>query len=130
MSLGHSMVTLLLPITDANRAKEFYGQRLRLPLVGVDAEGSLRYRLGGGSELLLLYRPDQRPSEGTALSFEVDDIEAEVARLEESGVIFEDYDLPDLKTTGHICDLETGKAAWFADPDGNILSIHQGITSS
>ncbi len=127
MSLAHSAVALLLPISDADRAREFYGQRLLLPFVGVDAEGSLRYRLGGGSELLLLHRPDQRPSEGTTLSFEVDDIESEVAALEERGVVFEDYDLPDLKTIGHICNLATGKAAWFTDPDGNILCVHQPI---
>jgi len=130
MSLAHSAVALLLPITDAARAREFYGQRLLLPFEGVDAEGSLRYRLGGGSELLLLRRPDQRPSEGTALSFEVGDIESVVSTLKERGVVFEDYDLPDLKTVGHICNLETGKAAWFTDPDGNILCIHQAMPST
>jgi len=130
MTLAHSSVAVMLPITDAARAREFYSQRLGLPYDGVDEEGSPMFRLAGGCELVLLQRPEQRPSEGTAMSFEVEDIEAEVAALEERGVVFEDYDLPDLKTVGHICEMGTGKAAWFADPDGNILCIHQGLADS
>ena len=68
-----------------------------------------------------------RPSkaEHTAISFEVDDLEREVTDLERHGVRFEDYDLPGLKTDHHIAQIDGMLAAWFKDPDGNILCVHQ-----
>ena len=59
------------------------------------------------------------------MSFEVSDIEAELADLESRGVVFEDYDLPDMRTVNHICVLGSEKAAWFRDTEGNYLCIHQ-----
>ena len=40
-------------------------------------------------------------------------------------MVFEDYDLPDLKTVDHVCVMGAEKAAWFKDPDGNVLCLHQ-----
>ena len=41
------------------------------------------------------------------------------------GVRFEDYDLPGLKTVEGVCVLGGERAAWFRDPEGNTLCIHQ-----
>lgn len=57
----------------------------------------------------------------TTLSFRVDNIADAIARLGARGVIFADYDYPDLKTVGHVCVLSVEKAAWFEDTEGNIL---------
>jgi hypothetical protein len=40
---------------------------------------------------------------------------------------FEDYDYPGLKTVNKVCVLGSEKAAWFKDPEGNILCIHQSL---
>ena len=55
----------------------------------------------------------------------VDDIEAVVAELDRRGVLFESYDMPGLKTdSNHIAEIPDGpKAAWFKDPDGNIIAV-------
>ncbi len=127
MTLSQSTVSMMLPISDPTRAQQFYTDKLELPFGGTNAEGSLLYKLAGGSELVLLPRPDATPSPSTSMSFEVSGIEAEVAKLEEQGVVFEDYDLPDLKTTDHVCVLGSEKAAWFKDPDGNILCVHETL---
>jgi len=37
------------------------------------------------------------------------------------------YDLPGLKTIEHVCVLGSEKAAWFQDPEGNILCLHEDI---
>jgi hypothetical protein len=37
--------------------------------------------------------------------------------------VFEEYDLPDLKTEGGIATVAGVRAAWFKDPDGNILAV-------
>jgi hypothetical protein len=42
------------------------------------------------------------------------------------GVVFEDYDFPNLKTVEHVCVLGSEKAAWFKDTEGNYLCVHEG----
>jgi predicted enzyme related to lactoylglutathione lyase len=61
------------------------------------------------------------------VSFNVQDIAAAVAALQQRGVRFADYDLPGLKTVEHVCVLGSEKAAWFEDPEGNILCLHEDI---
>ena len=128
MSLTHRAVTMMLPVTDVDRASTFYTESLGLDYTGTNDEGSAMYALDGGATLLLLPRPDSRPSESTAMSFEVDDVASEISTLEERGVVFEDYDLPGLKTVDHVCVLGSEKAAWFKDPDGNVLCLHETMS--
>ena len=127
MSLTKSTVAVMLPVTDADRAKKFYSESLGLDYTGTNDEGSPMYSLGGGSTLVLLPRPEGTRSESTAMSFEVDDVAGEVRDLVARGVTFADYDLPGLKTVEHVCELGSEKAAWFNDPDGNVLCIHEVV---
>lgn len=116
----------MLPIRDAARAREFYESRLELPFAGTnDTTGESVYRLAGGSQLVLRVLPDARPSPHTAMSFEVDDIRAEISALTSRGVAFEDYDQPGFTTVDHVFDGGDTLAAWFLDPDGNVLCLHQ-----
>jgi hypothetical protein len=46
-----------------------------------------------------------------------------VAELRSRGIVFEEYDLPGLKTINGIADMDGERAAWFKDSEGNILSI-------
>lgn len=125
MTLTDSVVAVLLPTGDAARAQDFYEKRLGLPFDGTSPAGELMFRIAGGSHLALRPFPEVHPSPNTAMSFEVADITQEIADLESRGVRFEDYDLPDLTTVGHVFDDGTTKAAWFLDPDGNVLCLHQ-----
>jgi hypothetical protein len=63
----------------------------------------------------------------TTVSFAVDDVEETVASLRESGVVFEEYDLPNLKTENGVTSLGSIKAAWFKDPDGNLLAVTSSV---
>jgi catechol 2,3-dioxygenase-like lactoylglutathione lyase family enzyme len=125
MSLATRAVAVMLPVEDVDRAKKFYDESLGLDYTGANDEGSAMFQLGGGTTLMLLPRPGGPRSEATALSWEVDDLEAEVRDLEGRGVTFEDYDLPGLKTVDHVATMEGEKAAWLVDPDGNVLCVHQ-----
>jgi catechol 2,3-dioxygenase-like lactoylglutathione lyase family enzyme len=125
MTLTHRTVAMMLPVTDVDRARTFYTESLGLDYTGTNEEGGAMFALEGGSALVLLPRPDSRPSESTAMSFEVDDITSEIGDLEGRGVVFEDYDLPDLKTVDHVAVMGSEKAAWFKDPDGHVLCLHQ-----
>lgn len=123
MSLSDSSVSVMLPISDPDRAQKFYSDQLGLPFEGTNPLGELQYRLAG-AQLMLLPRPDEKPLASTALSFEVADVAQTIADLEGQGVTFEDYDGPGLKTEGHIASMGTETAAWFLDPDGNVLCVH------
>lgn len=126
MSLTESAVAVMLPTRDATRAQEFYEGRLGLPCEGTnDATGETTFRLASGNRLVARLLPDAHPSPNTAMSFQVADIGAEIAMLESRGVVFEDYDLPGFTTVDHVFDDGSVKAAWFLDPDHNVLCLHQ-----
>lgn len=127
MPLTDSAVAVMLPVSDPQRAQKFYEDQLGLPYEGSNEYHELRFGLSGGAHLVLLPRPDEKPSPSTAMSFEVGDVTEEVANLESRGVRFEDYDRPELKTVDHIAEMGRDKAAWFLDPDGNVLCVHQTI---
>jgi predicted enzyme related to lactoylglutathione lyase len=114
-------------VADEARAKDFYEGALGLPVRGKDPTGMTIFGLDGSASLGLMVDPKAVHSGHTALTFEVDDIDSAMRDLEEHGVHFEDYDLPDLKTDEHhIYSAGGEKASWFADPDGNILCLHEG----
>jgi catechol 2,3-dioxygenase-like lactoylglutathione lyase family enzyme len=119
-----TMVVATIPVTDLERAKEFYGNTLGLTLLWENPM-SARYRCGGVSELSVFQRPPLT-TEHTLAHFEVEDIAAAVADLDGKGVEFLDYTDGPLATTGHIAQLGPARAAWFRDPDGNTLGLRQG----
>ena len=116
----------MLPVKDLARARHFYEDALGLEPLGVKPDGKFIYRCGG-TELALFPKPEGTKAEHTALSFRVDDIGATVAAVRSRGVRFADYDLPGLKTVEHVCVLGSEKAAWFEDPEGNILCLHEDV---
>lgn len=124
--LDASQVTCMLPVKDMERARRFYEQQLGLVPLGLKPDGKFIYRCGG-TELALFPKPDGTPATHTAVSFKVEHIGAAVGELERRGVRFADYDLPGLKTVEHVCVLGSEKAAWFEDPEGNILCLHEDL---
>jgi catechol 2,3-dioxygenase-like lactoylglutathione lyase family enzyme len=124
--LDASQVTCMLPVKDMERARRFYEQQLGLVPQGLKPDGKFIYRCGG-TELALFPKPDGTQATHTAVSFKVEHIGAAVGELERRGVRFADYDLPGLKTVEHVCVLGAEKAAWFEDPEGNILCLHEDL---
>jgi catechol 2,3-dioxygenase-like lactoylglutathione lyase family enzyme len=122
--LTTSQATAMLPVLDMSRARAFYEKTLGLPVARVRPSGEARYESGGHS-FALYPRSTPTRADHTALSFEVKDIGAEMEALRSRGVRFEEYDLPGLKTSDGVCVLGGERAAWFKDPEGNILCIHQ-----
>ena len=114
----------VLPAKDIDRARELYRDKLGLEPVQTIEGDNLVYRCGKGTGFLL-YRTDNAGSaKNTQLSWGVDDVEKEVEELRSRGVVFEDYDMPGLKTENGIATMEgMGQGAWFLDTEGNILNI-------
>jgi predicted enzyme related to lactoylglutathione lyase len=59
------------------------------------------------------------------LGWNVDDIEAAVARLAAAGVTCERYGFPGQDERGIMRFPDGTRVAWFKDPDGNVLSVAQ-----
>jgi catechol 2,3-dioxygenase-like lactoylglutathione lyase family enzyme len=124
--LADTQVTCMLPVKDLARAREYYEGRLQLTPLGAKPDGKFIYR-AGGTELALFPKPEGTKAEHTAVSFRVQNIARAIAELKSRGVVFDDYDLPGFKTVEHVCVLGSEKAAWFRDPEGNILCLHEDV---
>jgi catechol 2,3-dioxygenase-like lactoylglutathione lyase family enzyme len=124
--LSGTQVTCMLPVKDVARARRFYEEALGLEALGAQPDGKFVYRCGG-TEIALFPKPEGTKAQHTALSFQVDDIESTITALGARGVVFADYDFPGLRTVNHVCVLGAEKAAWFEDPEGNILCLHEDL---
>lgn len=124
--LSDAPVMAILPTTDVDRAKDFYQNTLGLKLAPEPIEeGGAMFEAGKGTRLLVYTRQEPNKAEHTQAGFMVDDLEGVIKELEDKGVKFEDYDLENVKTVGHIMTMDDGtRTAWFKDPDGNILAIN------
>jgi catechol 2,3-dioxygenase-like lactoylglutathione lyase family enzyme len=122
--LASSKAISMLPVVEMSRARKFYEEALGLPRPVVQPNGTAQYE-AGGTRFALYPRQTPTRADHTALSFEVKDLAAEMKQLRARGVVFEEYDLPGLKTENGVCVLGSERAAWFKDPEGNILCIHQ-----
>ena len=125
--LKGTQISCMLPVIDIERARRFYGEQLGLEPVGPKLSGKFVYRCGG-TELALFPKAGGTKATHSTLSFQVGDITAAIRALEARGVVFADYDLPGFKTVDHVAVLGSEKAAWFQDPEGNILCLHEDIS--
>jgi len=125
--LSHqSSICAVVPVSDIERARRFYCDDLGLREVPVAPAGGLTLQAGGATMLFCYESPHAGRALHTLATWDVDNLEEEMENLEEHGVRFEDYDLPDGPTTDNgIASMDEVKSAWFKDPDGNVLCLHQ-----
>jgi catechol 2,3-dioxygenase-like lactoylglutathione lyase family enzyme len=118
-------IIAFVPTTDAERALAFYQDTLGFHLVK-DDHFALVFD-ANGTRLRVVRLKEFKPAHFTILGWEVTDIEAGTAELEQRGVRFERY--PGLEQDAHGIWTAPGgdRVAWFKDPDGNILSLSQHV---
>src|SRR5215213_6502899 len=133
--LQQGRVAARLPAQDLDRARRFYAEKLGLE-PAEERPGGLRYVCAGGGEFALFASAGAPSGAHTQMGWEVDDLEATVRALEAGGVVFEEYDVPGLRTAGGIADIEGNypskggvgeRGAWFRDSEGNLLGIGQAV---
>jgi catechol 2,3-dioxygenase-like lactoylglutathione lyase family enzyme len=123
--LGKADAMPMIAVKDIDRARKFYEGKLGLETK--DAMGGEVLEVKSGDTVINVYRSEHAgTNQATALTFAVDDIEAEVRDLKEKGIFFEQYDMPGLEKRGDLYVAEGMKTTWFKDPDGNILSLFEG----
>jgi catechol 2,3-dioxygenase-like lactoylglutathione lyase family enzyme len=122
--LKESMAYATLPASDLARARAFYENKLRLaPIDGGEVSGGVFFHLR--DQVLFVYETAAPRGGNTALSFVVEDLDAEMRELRDRGIVFEDYDQPGLKTEDGVAEFEGMRVAWFKDSEGNILNLGQ-----
>ncbi len=112
-----------LPVKDLQRARRFYADKLGLMPKSELREG-LIYQCKDSWFFLF---PSSGASTGqfTQAIWQTDNVEAEVTALKSKGVVFEEYNTPDLKTVNSIATMGNNRSAWFKDSEGNLLAIVQ-----
>lgn len=108
----------MYPVKDVQRARAFYEKTLGLT-VGSHASNGVwtEYDLPGGGCLALFMNDDIKPSAsaGGCVAFEVDDLDATIARLKGEGVEFKAELIP-----SPVC-----RMSIILDSEGNSIILHE-----
>lgn len=116
-----------IAVGDLAKAREFYEDVLGLEVQAEQPEAQLVVYTSGQGGLQLYVSSMAGSNKATYATWEVSDIDSAVEYLADKGVKFEHYpDMPEVTLEGDVHSWGNEKAAWFTDPDGNILCIHQG----
>ena len=113
-----------LAVTDIDRARAFYADTLGFPIAR-ESEGGILFQGGGNSAFFVYPSQFAGTNKATSMAVNVTDFDDVVAELRGKGVTFIDYDFGDFKTENGVVQTPEGPAAWFADPDGNIIGLTQ-----
>ena len=112
-------------VPDLKKAEKFYGETLGLDTEVLTEDDLLQLNIAGDRPTLVYVKPDFEPATYTILNFPVEDVDGTVDELVERGITFERYEGTDQDEKG-ISRSDAGPViAWFKDPAGNILSVHE-----
>ena len=120
--LGNTDAVATVAVKDLGVAKRFYEGKLGLKQIDTQDSEAISYKSGKSS--LLVYKSTYAGSnKATAATWVANDVERVVRDLKAKGVAFEHYDMLGMTRQGDVHIDGDMKAAWFKDPDGNILAI-------
>ena len=124
--LANQEAVATIGVRSTKKAKEFYEGVLGLKPEGPERPGVLTYK-SGASRVFVYESEFAGTNKATSATWTFGtDFEGEVEALKKKGVRFEHYDLPNLTRKGDLHVSGDMKAAWFKDPDGNILALVSG----
>ncbi|WP_400993875.1 VOC family protein [Agromyces sp. GXQ0307] len=119
----NSMATAVLAASDLERAQRFWHDTFGLDPVSTDMGGAT-YVIGGVA--VLVYESEfAGTNKATAFGIMTDDLDRDMAELRSKGVVFHDYDMPEIKTENGVVDMDGERGAWFDDSEGNIIALSQ-----
>ena len=118
------MPVAFVNVGDRARAMAFYGDRLGLKLRSSDDFGDFLEL--GGALIRMTVLPDHQAHGHPVLGWNVDDIVAAVTALRDRGIAFTIYPGMGQDDLGIWTSPDgAARVAFFADPDGNVLSLSQ-----
>lgn len=120
--LGTETAVATIAVKNLSSARAFYEKTLGLRLLQSNGGEALTFEAGSGK--LFVYRSEfAGTNKATNVTWPVSNVDDEVHALRDRGVTFEHYDLPDMHLEGDVHVAGDMRAAWFKDPDGNILAL-------
>jgi catechol 2,3-dioxygenase-like lactoylglutathione lyase family enzyme len=123
--LEFSSIIAFAPATDLVRARGFYEHTLGLRFI---EQSDFACVFESNGTMLRITAVSEVAHPGyTVLGWRVEDIEAAVQALILKGVKFTQYDGMDQDLNGIWTTPGGDKVAWFADPDGNNVSLTQFV---
>lgn len=120
--LNETNAAATIAVKDLAKARKFYEGVLGLQREGGDEQGVLNYK-SGNSSVVVYQSSFAGTNQATAATWTVKSVDSEVSALKAKGVSFEHYVMPGVTLKGDVHLTGKTKAAWFKDPDGNILAI-------
>jgi catechol 2,3-dioxygenase-like lactoylglutathione lyase family enzyme len=124
--LKDASIVPYIPVANVARARKFYEEKVGLK-PREEYAGGVIYECGGGSWVFMYPSAGAGTSKASTAFWTVEDVVKEVADLKARGVVFEEYDMPNLKTVNSIATGGGAKTAWFKDSEGNILAVSQRV---
>lgn len=116
-------VHTVLPAADLERARTFYRDKLKME-PDETHEGMMVYHIPGG--VFEIYEtPNAGTAQNTQMGWVTDDLDGEMSVMRGNGVVFEEYDLPGMKTVNGVAEMEGLRSAWFRDSEGNFICVSQ-----
>jgi catechol 2,3-dioxygenase-like lactoylglutathione lyase family enzyme len=126
--LKNARIVPYIPVANVARARKFYEEKIGL-VAKEEYAGGVVYECGDGSWVFMYPSAGAGTSRASTAFWTVNDVVAEVDALRKKGVVFEEYDMPGLKTVNGIATGGGAKTAWFKDSEGNILAISQRLAA-
>ena len=120
--LADKRVHAVMPTHDVDRLAAFYRDTLGIRVLA-ERPSAVLFETTPGSVFVVSRTGALSTGTHTQMAFTVNDVAAEVADLRARGVEPESYDMP--KTEDGVAHLPAGSAAWFKDPDGNLVGLFQ-----
>ena len=110
-------------VDDIEMARKFYSDTLGLGSNVHEYNDTLLVDTAGNTRFYAYQKADHKPAEHTVLIFSVPKIEEVVSELNHKGVKFEHIEGTNEKG---IAEDGPSKSAWFKDPAGNWIALHEG----
>ena len=115
----------ILLSTDLEASRSFYRDTLGLEVIREDPDDRIVFRCGGGTQLVITHSTIGTSDTQTQMAWRVPDLREALADLRSRGVRIEEYSAPDPETVDGIADMGHSWAAWFLDPNRNVLAVVQ-----
>jgi catechol 2,3-dioxygenase-like lactoylglutathione lyase family enzyme len=117
-------VHTVLPAADLARARQYYHDKLGMD-PDEDRGGTLVFHPFPGAAFEIYETPNAGTAQNTQMGWVTDDLDGEMSVMRSHGVVFEEYDMPGMKTVNGVVEDEMSRAAWFRDSEGNFICVSE-----
>ena len=114
----------VLPAADLARARTYYHDKLGMD-PAEEHEGMLLFHPFPGATFEIYETPNAGTAQNTQMGWITDDLDGEMSVMRSNGVVFEEYDMPGMKTENGVAAMDGLRSAWFRDSEGNFICVSE-----